>query len=107
MKKYTSRAVKWLGLLSLLGMTLLVAGIVLIAVDFPNASLKIFFDCFRRLSRCSFRWLFFCRKEPKPHDRRKHGYFSARGGAKRENGFSKDGHKPCRDSFCGEQIGQG
>lgn len=46
MKKYTSRAVKWLGLLSLLCMTLLVAGIVLIAVDFPNASLKFFLTAF-------------------------------------------------------------
>ena len=62
MKKYTTRATKWLAKLILVSIIILAIGIILIIVDSPNVSLQVGFTMFGGLVSVIFLACFFAEK---------------------------------------------
>lgn len=62
MKKYTSRATKWLAILTLISVVIFATGFVLIVVSSPNISLQIGLTAFGGLMSVLFLCFFFAEK---------------------------------------------
>lgn len=62
MKKYTTRATKWLAKLILVSIIIFAIGIILIVVDSPNVSLQVGFTMFGGLVSVIFLACFFAEK---------------------------------------------
>ena len=64
MKKYTSRATKWLAILAIVSVTVLIVGVICILAHSSNVGLQVGLTMLGALMSILFFLLFFRRKKP-------------------------------------------
>ena len=95
MKKYTTRATKWLAKLILVSIIILAIGIILIIVDSPNVSLQVGFTMFGGLVSVIFLACFFAEKSRALIIDADEIIFPRGIDKKRKNSFQKNSNKVC------------